>query len=75
MQPLLVFPDPCPAELAQALDTSGFPWQAVASPADVDADEPEDGWAGAVDLGRRQRRGRLRARLATCASGSSRSSR
>ena len=48
MQPLLVFPDPCPAELAQALDTSGFPWHAVASPADVDADEPEDGWAGAV---------------------------
>jgi len=48
MQPLLVFPDPCPAELAQALDTSGFPWHAVGSSQAVDADEPEDGWAGAV---------------------------
>jgi DNA-binding response OmpR family regulator len=48
MQPLLVFPNPCPAELVQALDTSGFPWHAVASPSAVDADEPEDGWAGAV---------------------------
>jgi DNA-binding response OmpR family regulator len=48
MQPLLVFPDPCPAELAQALDTCGFPWHAVASATAVDADEPEEGWAGAV---------------------------
>ena len=48
VQPLLVFPDPCPAELAQALDASGFPWRPVGSTAGVDADEPEDGWAGAV---------------------------
>ena len=48
MQPLLVFPDPCPAELAQGLDASGFPWRPVGTTAGVDADEPEDGWGGAV---------------------------
>ncbi|MPY93409.1 MAG: hypothetical protein GEV08_10175 [Acidimicrobiia bacterium] len=48
MQPLLVFPDPAPAELAQALDASGFPWRAVGDAASAESNEPEDGWSGAV---------------------------
>ena len=30
MEPLLVYPDPPPPELAQALDLGGYPWKAVA---------------------------------------------
>ncbi len=48
MEPLLVFPDPPPASLAQALDLAGYPWKPVASPDGADRLEPEDGWAGAV---------------------------
>jgi len=29
MEPLLLFPDPAPPELAQALDLAGYPWKAV----------------------------------------------
>ena len=48
MEPLLLFPDPAPPALAQALDLSGYPWKAAAT-ADVAARiEPEDGWAGAL---------------------------
>jgi DNA-binding response OmpR family regulator len=48
MEPLLVYPDPVPPELAQALDIGGWAWKAAA---DVDAarrDEPTDGWVGAI---------------------------
>ena len=48
MEPLLVFPDPPPALLAQTLDLAGYPWKAVGTEADVDRLEPEDGWAGAL---------------------------
>lgn len=48
MQPLLIYPNPAPADVAQALQASGFPWQAVGDAAAVEANEPEDGWAGAV---------------------------
>ena len=48
MEPLLCFPDPFPAELALALERAGYPWKSVARPEHADADEPEDGWAGAV---------------------------
>jgi len=48
MEPLLVYPDPPPASLARALEESGLPYRLVASPADADGDEPEDGWGGAV---------------------------
>ena len=48
MQPLLIYPNPAPAEVAQALDAGGFPWQAVGDAAAVESNEPEDGWAGAV---------------------------
>ncbi|HZU78305.1 MAG TPA: response regulator transcription factor [Acidimicrobiales bacterium] len=48
MEPLLCFPDPLPAELALALERAGYPWKAVARVEHADADEPEDGWSGAV---------------------------
>ncbi|MDH3752974.1 MAG: response regulator transcription factor [Acidimicrobiia bacterium] len=48
MEPLLVFPDPAPPELAQALDLSGYPWKAVADEMTAKRDEPDDGWAGAI---------------------------
>ena len=48
MEPLLVYPDPVPPELAQALDIGGWAWKAAP---DIDAarrDEPTDGWVGAI---------------------------
>ncbi|MFL6207021.1 MAG: winged helix-turn-helix domain-containing protein [Acidimicrobiales bacterium] len=48
MEPLLVYPDPVPPELAQALDLGGYPWKAVPGEAALDAAEPEDGWSGAI---------------------------
>jgi len=48
MEPLLLFPDPAPPELAQALDLGGFPWKAVSDESAVDRIEPDDGWAGAI---------------------------
>ena len=48
MEPILVFPEPVPPELARALDLGGWMWKAVS---DVDAarrDEPTSGWAGAI---------------------------
>ncbi len=48
MEPLLVFPDPPAAELAQTLDLGGYPWKAATSADAADRVEPEDGWAGAV---------------------------
>ena len=48
MEPLLVFPDPVPSEVAQGLDLGGYPWKAVSSPEAASRLEPEDGWAGAV---------------------------
>jgi DNA-binding response OmpR family regulator len=48
MEPLLLFPDPAPPALAQALDLAGYPWKAVSSSEFADRNEPEDGWAGAI---------------------------
>ena len=49
MEPLLVFPDPPPAELVLVLDRAGYPWKAVSG---IDPrDEPDDGWAGAIVWG------------------------
>jgi DNA-binding response OmpR family regulator len=48
MEPLLVFPDPVPPEVAQGLDLGGYPWKAAASSEAAMRIEPEDGWAGAV---------------------------
>jgi DNA-binding response OmpR family regulator len=48
MEPLLVYPDPVPPELAQSLDLGGYPWKAVAGEGALAAAEPEDGWSGAI---------------------------
>ena len=48
MEPLLVYPDPVPPELAQSLDLAGYPWKGVTDDAAVTASEPDDGWSGAV---------------------------
>jgi two-component system, OmpR family, alkaline phosphatase synthesis response regulator PhoP len=48
MEPLLLYPDPAPPELAQALDLGGYPWKAAADESTVGRAEPEDGWAGAI---------------------------
>ncbi len=48
MEPIVVFPDPPPPELAQTLDMAGYTWVAAGS-ADLAARvEPADGWAGAI---------------------------
>jgi DNA-binding response OmpR family regulator len=48
MEPLLVFPDPAPRELAQALDLAGLPWKAVGNDRSAVHHEPDDGFAGAL---------------------------
>ena len=48
LDPLLVFPDPPPPELAQTLDLAGYPWKAASSPDTASRLEPPDGWTGAV---------------------------
>ena len=48
MEPLLVYPDPVPPELAQSLDLAGYPWKPVSSEDAAVGAEPDDGWAGAV---------------------------
>jgi DNA-binding response OmpR family regulator len=48
MEPLLVFPNPPPASLAQSLDLSGYPYKAVSSADDAARLEPDDGWSGAI---------------------------
>jgi two-component system, OmpR family, alkaline phosphatase synthesis response regulator PhoP len=48
VEPLLLFPDPAPPELAQALDLAGFPWKSAPSVDMALRYEPDGGWAGAV---------------------------
>jgi DNA-binding response OmpR family regulator len=48
MDPLLVFPDPPPPELAQSLDLAGYTWKAVANAAVAEQLEREQGWGGAI---------------------------
>jgi DNA-binding response OmpR family regulator len=48
MEPLLLYPDPPPPELAQALDLGGYPWKSVADEVSAARVEPDDGWAGAI---------------------------
>ena len=47
-EPVLVFPDPAPADLVQTLDLSGFAWKAVADEVGATRNEPAGGWGGAV---------------------------
>ena len=48
MQPLLVFPDPPPPEVARTLDLSGNQWKAVGDELSAQRMAPEEGWGGAV---------------------------
>jgi two-component system alkaline phosphatase synthesis response regulator PhoP len=48
VEPLLVFPDPVPAALANALSMASYAWKAVASASDAEQLEPEDGWSGGI---------------------------
>jgi DNA-binding response OmpR family regulator len=48
MEPLMLYPDPAPPELAQALDLAGYPWKAVTDESTATRVEPDDGWAGAI---------------------------
>jgi DNA-binding response OmpR family regulator len=48
VESLLLFPDPAPPALAQALDLSGYPWKAAGTAEAAASLEPEDGWSGAI---------------------------
>ncbi|MGH9055171.1 MAG: winged helix-turn-helix transcriptional regulator [Acidimicrobiales bacterium] len=48
MEPLLLYPDPAPAQLAQVLDRAGYPWKAAPSLSAAERIEPDDGWSGAI---------------------------
>jgi DNA-binding response OmpR family regulator len=48
VEPLLLFPDPAPPALAQALDLAGYPWKAAATMELASRVVPDDGWAGAI---------------------------
>jgi DNA-binding response OmpR family regulator len=48
VEPLLLYPDPPPPEVTQALNLGGYPWTAVATGSDLAAAEPDDGWSGAI---------------------------
>lgn len=48
MDPIVVYPDPPPAELVQTLDLAGIAWQPIGSVEAITTLEPPDGWVGAV---------------------------
>ncbi len=48
MEPLLLYPDPAPPELVQALDLGGYPWKCAGTVEAAAVIEPADGWAGAI---------------------------
>jgi DNA-binding response OmpR family regulator len=48
LQPLLLYPDPPPPELAQALDLAGHSWKACADESAATHGEPAEGWSGAL---------------------------
>ncbi len=48
MDALLVFPEPAPPELAQALDMGGWGWKGAADVDSARREEPAEGWMGAV---------------------------
>jgi DNA-binding response OmpR family regulator len=48
MDPIVVYPDPPPPELARTLDLAGYAWKAATSAEDAVKLEPAGGWAGAV---------------------------
>ena len=48
LEPLLVYPDPPPPELAQTLDLGAYPWKPIARADDASRNEPDAGWSGAI---------------------------
>lgn len=48
MDPLLVYPDPPPPDLARLLDLGGYAWKPVADERAAVAQTPDDGWGGAI---------------------------
>ena len=48
LEPLLVYPDPPPALLAQTLDLAGYPWKAVSNASVAMQAEQTAGWSGAI---------------------------
>jgi DNA-binding response OmpR family regulator len=48
MDPVVVFPDPPPPELARTLDLAGFAWKGANGPEEAARVEPGNGWAGAI---------------------------
>jgi len=48
MEALLLFPDPAPTALLQALELGRYPFFEVGSADEAQRKEPEDGWSGAV---------------------------
>jgi DNA-binding response OmpR family regulator len=48
VEPIVIYPDPPPAELVQTLDLAGITWQAVGSIEAIASNEPTDGWTGGV---------------------------
>jgi DNA-binding response OmpR family regulator len=50
MEPLLVYPDPPPVEVARALDLGGYPWRAASTLDGVNAMASSDGWSGLLAL-------------------------
>jgi DNA-binding response OmpR family regulator len=51
VEPLLLFPDPPPPALAQALDRSGYLWRSAGKIEQAAGIEPHDGWGGAIVVG------------------------
>ncbi|HQZ35855.1 MAG TPA: response regulator transcription factor [Ilumatobacteraceae bacterium] len=48
MEPVAVFPEPPPSDLARTLDLAGYRWKAISSIEDATRNEPSAGWAGAI---------------------------
>ncbi len=48
MEELLVFPDPPPSGVANALEEGGYKWRAAGSVRHAERSEPDDGWSGAL---------------------------
>ncbi|MCU1351575.1 MAG: response regulator with CheY-like receiver domain and winged-helix DNA-binding domain [Acidimicrobiales bacterium] len=48
MEPLLIYPDPPPSELARLLDLGGMAWKGVADERAAATATPDDGWGGGI---------------------------
>ena len=48
VEPLLVHPDPPPADLARLLDLGGYAWKPIGDERRAVSEMPDDGWGGAI---------------------------